>query len=626
MYNFRIEKIKTKSNQEIEPQNINVIIGPNNCGKSQFLKDIKNILQGKNDQEYEKVIIDEMEYLLPQNTEELISRYGIDEKIFKGTHNNYFIRNFSGINNYLFETQYSFENYLNSGNVSVLPEWRENLEEIINNFREDITVEEQIKKDFNLPDSAVIHERMYAEYEENGEKKVVDISGCGRPITIPKGDSIKRFIETYGSLFMNYLGTEEKLLLCKKQKSYGLEDQETNFLSEVQFDMGVLNTMANYTKRLFGKDIYLDRFTGGSNLVFRVGRDFDFIRNADRADSDAERELRRFKILDNEGDGIKGFVTNYLTLNINNKNILLLDEPESFLHPPLARQLGEIIGEAENDDKQIFVATHSVELLKGILSKATNVNIVRITRTQEDRNEIIPMDKILLHKIMEDPLLKVSRVMEGLFCEKVVITEGETDELIYQELIEKIFPQSGLYFAHGQNKQTSVKIASLYKALGIGYEIISDFDAIRVPSEFKDLLKLVSEDEREIQRIKSYSEVLRDIVDESADIEGLSEEDANKVKKERRDKVYHEQGVSFFDNDMQRKIKETLTMLSDGHIHILESGELETILVPYGIPYNKDKKKWILPAITKLEDLRKEDIREDSFLYEFLNKVVTNPH
>jgi len=51
-----------------------------------------------------------------------------------------------------------------------------------------------------------------------------------------------------------------------------------------------------------------------------------------------------------------------------------------FLHPPLARQLGELIAEAQAEDRSIFVATHSVEILKGILSKSQDVNVIRITQ------------------------------------------------------------------------------------------------------------------------------------------------------------------------------------------------------------------------------------------------------
>lgn len=45
MYNFRINEILTNNGEKITPKKVNLIIGPNNCGKSQFLKDIKLLLR-----------------------------------------------------------------------------------------------------------------------------------------------------------------------------------------------------------------------------------------------------------------------------------------------------------------------------------------------------------------------------------------------------------------------------------------------------------------------------------------------------------------------------------------------------------------------------------------------------
>lgn len=48
MYNFKIKQIITNNGTAIIPKSINIIIGPNNSGKSQFLKDIKNSLSSHN--------------------------------------------------------------------------------------------------------------------------------------------------------------------------------------------------------------------------------------------------------------------------------------------------------------------------------------------------------------------------------------------------------------------------------------------------------------------------------------------------------------------------------------------------------------------------------------------------
>ena len=45
----------------------------------------------------------------------------------------------------------------------------------------------------------------------------------------------------------------------------------------------------------------------------------------------------------------------------NKKPVFLLDEPEAFLHPPQALQLGEIISGLVEPSQQIFIATHSAD-------------------------------------------------------------------------------------------------------------------------------------------------------------------------------------------------------------------------------------------------------------------------
>ena len=90
-------------------------------------------------------------------------------------------------------------------------------------------------------------------------------------------------------------------------------------------------------------------------------------------------------MLDDQGDGLKSFVSTFLSLNHKEQDILLLDEPEAFLHPPLARRLGEMIGDFQNEDRIIFVATHSVEVLKGILTKNQDVNVIRINRSENGK-------------------------------------------------------------------------------------------------------------------------------------------------------------------------------------------------------------------------------------------------
>lgn len=599
MYNFKIKKIITNNNKEIYPKQINVIIGPNNSGKSQFLKDIKNSLLRYNNPYSDKtIVIKSLEYDLPSDFDEFVERYRIKDLLFKTSDNQYYIRNYSGISSNMFHIHNNFSNYLDSGNINIYGDWEETLKNQINNFNNNICIDEKIKKEYNLPDDAVIRNENYAEYLINGQLVKQNISGSGGPLVQRAGESIIPFIDTYGALFTNYLGTEEKLLMCKKQQKYGLQDSSTNFLSEVQFNSKLLDTLSNYTKKLFKRDVYLDRYSWGSEIVFRVGDNFDFIRNSRKDDSDVEIKLKDYNILDDEGDGIKSFITNYLALNMNDKNILLLDEPETFLHPPLARQLGEIIGLSASDEKQIFISTHSADLLRGLVNSGCEINIIRITR-KDDYNEINQIDRKTLNEVILSPSLSSGNVLNGLFSEKVYLCEAESDEEFYQALHDKVELLDTAFFTHTKNKQTLKNLSKIYNDLKIPNYRIYDFDIFKD----KDLNKAIKGvfDEKQINK---YIE-LKNQMQQSIGI----------------DEKYHNGGINAIDE--KHLIDEVNIMLNDlkkNGIIILKYGCLETNLINEGIQYSKNNKDgWLENAIQYIYETD-VSILENTYIYKWIFK------
>lgn len=596
MYNFKIKQIITNNGTAIIPKSINIIIGPNNSGKSQFLKDIKNSLSSHNYLNKKNIAIRDMEYILPKNKEEFISRYNLHSKIFSNSDNQYYIRNYSGIYNNNIIVSNPASNYLDTGNISITPNWEIDLQRQITNFDHFICNDEKIIEGENYPQNAIIHNERYIEIEENGKKVRKTIAGSEGPLYEEKGASIKNFINLYGNLFFNYLGTEEKLLMCKRQKQYGLQDHNTNFLSEVQFNSKLLDELSNYTKTMFNKDIYLDRFSWGESILFRVGDNFNFIRNAKRNDNEAEIKLKDYNALDNEGDGIKSFVTNYIALNMNDKNILLLDEPESFLHPPLAKQLGEIIAKSSSENKQIFISTHSADLLKGILSVNKDVNIIRITRDKEF-NQFNLLKKEAIEQIISNPMLLSSNILNGLFCEKVYICEAESDEEFFQSLHDKINLYDNAFFTHGKNKQTLKDISKIYNTLSIPNYRIYDFDILKDEDFNKALNTFINEQDKNkyIEIRKKINEVLKEESYANGGINDIKEDELRNM------------AINMF-NDLKKS-----------KIIILEYGCLESTLDDLGIKYTKNKNKWFEKAIGLVYE-SSNDIIESSNIYKWIFK------
>ena len=160
---------------------------------------------------------------------------------------------------------------------------------------------------------------------------------------------------------------------------------------------------------------------------------------------------------------------------------------EAFLHPPQARKLGELIAQYSRD-RQMFIATHSSDLLSGILAKRQeDVTVIRIDR-QKNNNKIDSMDHTHLTEIMNHPLLSSSRILEAIFYKGTVIVEADSDSTFYQRISRMIRTSDDIHYVHAHSKQAICKVAEAYTKLGIRFSAIVDFDALRVQNEFRNLI------------------------------------------------------------------------------------------------------------------------------------------
>lgn len=548
MYNFKIEKIYTKFGDIIEPKKINIIIGPNNCGKSRFLKDIRDMIMRNYNNTSSRVIVEKIDCLLPANAEEFIDHYLSNKRIVVETANGAFLKTYSGTTNGGIEVGQNNRIALDDDRIFLNMPWKEELKRVIDKLnKNDIT-----KEDYE-----------FSEIE---------------------------FFNKYGRLFLMYLGNEEKLLLSKTQHRYKALDDKTNFLSEVSNDLLIVQSLSSYTLKLFNKDVCLDQSSWGDRLGFRVGEDFEFIKKAERNNNTAENKLLDYSLLENEGDGLRSFVTNFLCLRMSEKNILLLDEPEAFLHPPLARQLGRIIADSIANDRQLFLVTHSPDIIRGIVNEKDDVQIIRLSR-HNDTTRVKIAGINLLEKIVKNSSLSTEMIIKGLFSERVYITESVADEEVYMALHDKTKPQDPASFIHGRNKQTLKDIAEIYDSLGVNYVRIYDFDILKDEDFSKAISKAVDQN-----TLNEYNQIKDSIKNDFG-------EDKEK---------YHKGGLnSISDQKLKQKATDMLQNLKKLDIIILPNGELETSLEDAGIQYTKNNKKnWLNEALDFIESRDPEEIKE----------------
>ncbi|MGM3304389.1 ATP-dependent nuclease [Anabaena sp. WFMT] len=290
-----------------------------------------------------------------------------------------------------------------------------------------------------------------------------------------------KFAQYFGSAMVAFLTTEHRLRLVKQSVSANHEREEANLL-QVLYNAGrdVESHIQKLVKRAFGKEIKLD-FTGLQRLLLRVGDSFSTIPQDPR---DAKPILRKYDKLDEQGDGIRSFVGILTALLAIKRNVFLIDEPEAFLHPPQAFRIGELIAEEANSSRQIILATHSTDLLRGILSKTTDVTILRIAR-QNQTNSFHILDPNHLQKLVNDPLLSSARVLDGLFYPGVVVVEADSDARFYHTASNKLKNDIDFHFVKADNKQTVSRIIQTYQHMGVSCAGIVDFDVLNDRAEFE---------------------------------------------------------------------------------------------------------------------------------------------
>lgn len=302
----------------------------------------------------------------------------------------------------------------------------------------------------------------------------------------------------YGSvrpLFVAYLDTLSRLTISNPANLISRKAAKKHPIHCVAFDRTYREWLSDNFKQAFGKDL-MPHTLNGSNIPLCIGDavkfDKDFLDEQERQEEYAAI-LDTYKQVQNQGDGIKSFTGILLYLMLDYYCTFLIDEPESFLHPPQANIMGRIIGQTLRKNQQAFISTHSEEIIKGLLDVCPErVKIIRITR-KEDVNEFSILEKDKFNEVWSDPLLKYSNIMSSLFHEKVILCESDSDCKLYSIVENYIKKSEGKYsetlFIHCGGKHRMARIATALKSLNVDVKLISDIDVLNDQNVFKGIIE-----------------------------------------------------------------------------------------------------------------------------------------
>ena len=413
---LRINSIKSKSGQSVQLNMINVLVGSNNVGKSQVLKDMRDYLR-TGILNHMKVL-EHIDIRLPTEVE-AFEKVQVLSNIHAPGHFRY---------------------------LGVGPDLKSRCES-------------------GVPESW--HQ----------------IFGRG---TDPNRTS--EILRVLGNFLVAYLDAEGRFSLASPSEAYDTrEESPSNALQQFfAADLRVRESLRVAFKEAFQMDIALD-WAAMKRFYLKVGTNFGVISN-DQKELDAL--LKDADQLSEQGDGYKSFAGVALSLLSFSDRVLLLDEPEAFLHPAQAKILGRWVArQAVENDIQLVIASHSSDFLSGVLSAFPRANVIRINRVLNDtRLHVIPVESA--KELVSSPLLSSQPVVDALFHKGVVICEGDPDRAIYQAVAQhasNINPGSELLFIHSNGKDAAKIPLKLMRDSDIPAAVIVDIDVINSLTVLEDL-------------------------------------------------------------------------------------------------------------------------------------------
>lgn len=296
------------------------------------------------------------------------------------------------------------------------------------------------------------------------------------------------FLQVFGNFLIGHLTADRRLQIAKEVDAVRPSREPPQSLLHVLYrfpDMEV--AFRKVFANAFGLSVRLDS-SEGKVICLRVAKEFPDLPEDQRKQLPIMQSLQR---LDDQGDGFLSFSGIALSVLLASERLLMIDEPEAFLHPAQSRELGRWIAELMSKAKgQAILVTHDPNFLEGVVSQGGDVSVIRVAR-DGDANKFVRMAPEGIKKLASSPLLISQKILESLFFKGVILTEGESDRIVYQAVASVLGLDSEIKFVSGHNKQSLHSVVRLFKSLGVPVIAIADFDVFNSEKEFTRLVEAV---------------------------------------------------------------------------------------------------------------------------------------
>lgn len=353
-------------------------------------------------------------------------------------------------------------------------------------------------------------------------------------------------------------------------------------------------------------------------------------------------------LLQEKGSGIQSAVIiglfNYYTKNIAHlsSSLLVVEEPELYLHPQARRVISNRIDEFLDDsNNQVIITTHSSEFINSAHEK---LNIISITK---DSDFGTTARNVIFENSKEKQILVKSQNSEMFFADKVILVEGGEKyilEAAAKYYGKNIRPELGEHWINERNisvisvggKSEFAKYANKLNELKITYYILADFDfLLRGLSEFFTIIKMAQKGIDALNSLKSQLELntfklpasIENYVDEF--ISKVEDEHLKVDRKALRKYIklpFTAKKICDFEDDKQQLITEFMRRLHKINLFILK-GELENYYTDecrMSLPPNLGKEETPIYIVSEMlsEDKNICDLINTEEYFNLFNKVI----
>lgn len=306
--------------------------------------------------------------------------------------------------------------------------------------------------------------------------------------------------------FCHLLSADERLQICNPPGNIALaRDNPSHPIHFLLRDDKLESRLSSKFRKAFGVDLVVHR-NAGSQVPLHIGERPTPTADEDRVSISYIERLEKLPTLHTQGDGMRSFAGVLLATSVGRESIVLIDEPEAFLHPPQARLLGTTLVQDRNKERQLFIATHSTDILRGVLdTESPDVRVIRIRRNGST-NTVRLLSNERIKELWGDPLLRYSNILDGLFHESVVVCEADADCRFYSAILDATMAgntddakRPDLMFTHCGGKARLPVVIRALREVDVPVRAVADFDVLSEEEPLKTIAEALGIDWAAIQ-------------------------------------------------------------------------------------------------------------------------------